>query len=150
MVKTRASRGLGLRDTQISPGSAEIEMRVRDDMLNGFAICHGGLITLPADSAFAFACNAYNELTVASSLNIDFIAPVRGGGMLSARATEVSLSGRLTQHEPAEFLGPVIQPQRIGHAFVCGPHGFNDAAGYVLTCQSHPLTERVVISFNER
>jgi acyl-CoA thioesterase len=94
MAKDRASGGLGLRVTHISPGSAEIEMRVRDDMLNGFDICHGGFITLLADSAFAFACNSYNELTVASSLNIDFIAPVRGGDMLRARAAEVSLSGR--------------------------------------------------------
>ena len=94
MAKDRASRGLGLRVTHISPGSAHIEMVVREDMLNGFDICHGGFITLLADSAFAFACNSYNELTVASSLNIDFIAPVRGGDVLIARAAEVSLSGR--------------------------------------------------------
>jgi acyl-CoA thioesterase len=94
MAKDRASRGLGLRVTHISPGTAQIEMLVRDDMLNGFDICHGGFITLLADSAFAFACNSYNELTVASSLNVDFIAPVRGGDVLTARAAEVSLSGR--------------------------------------------------------
>ena len=94
MAKDRASRGLGLRLTHISPGCAHIEMTVRDDMLNGFDICHGGFITLLADSAFAFACNSYNELTVASSLGIDFIAPVRGGDVLTARAAEISLSGR--------------------------------------------------------
>jgi acyl-CoA thioesterase len=69
-------------------------MVVREDMLNGFDICHGGFITLLADSAFAFACNSYNELTVASSLNIDFITPARGGDILTARAAEVSQSGR--------------------------------------------------------
>ena len=69
-------------------------MRVVDSMLNGFDICHGGFITLLADSAFAFACNSYNEITVASSLSVDFIAPVRGGDVLTARAAEVSLSGR--------------------------------------------------------
>lgn len=94
MERDHASRGLGMRVTRIRPGSAHIEMKVRDDMLNAFDICHGGFITLLADSAFAFACNSYNELTVASSLNIDFIAPVRGGDVLSARATEVSLSNR--------------------------------------------------------
>lgn len=94
MAKDRASRGLGLRVTHISPGSAHLEMRVRDDMLNGFDICHGGFITLLADSAFAFACNSYNELTVASSLTVDFIAPVHSGDVLNARAAEVSLSGR--------------------------------------------------------
>lgn len=112
-------------------------MRVRDDMLNDFAICQGGLITLAADSAFAFACTAYNEFTGDSSLNIDFIAPVRGGDLLTVRATEVRLIGRLNQHKLAEWLGPVIQPQPVDHAFVCA-HGFNDEAGFVLTCQSHP------------
>lgn len=94
MANDRASRGLGLRVSHISPGSAHIEMLVRDDMLNGFDICHGGFITLLADSAFAFACNSYNELTVASSLTVDFIVPVRAADVLTARAAEVSLSGR--------------------------------------------------------
>jgi acyl-CoA thioesterase len=94
MAKDHASRGLGMRVTHISPGAAHLEMTVREDMLNGFDICHGGYITLLADSAFAFACNSYNKLTVASSLAIDFMAPVQGGDVLTARATEVSLSGR--------------------------------------------------------
>ena len=94
MANDRASRGLGLQVIHISPGSARIEMMVRDDMLNGFDTCHGGFITLLADSAFAFACNSYNELTVASSLTIDFIAPVRVGDVLTASAAEISLSGR--------------------------------------------------------
>jgi acyl-coenzyme A thioesterase PaaI-like protein len=47
-------------------------------MLNGHAICHGGLITTLADSAFAFACNAYNELTVASGFDVDLMAPAPG------------------------------------------------------------------------
>jgi acyl-CoA thioesterase len=94
MAKDHASRGLGMRVTHISPGAAHLEMAVREDMLNGFDICHGGYITLLADSAFAFACNSYNKLTVASSLAIDFMAPVQGGDVLTARATEVSLSGR--------------------------------------------------------
>ena len=52
-------------------------MTVRDDMLNGHDICHGGFITTLADSAFAFACNSYNELTVASGLTVDFLAPAQ-------------------------------------------------------------------------
>lgn len=94
MAKDRASSSLGMRVTHISPGTAHIEMTVRDDMLNGLNTCHGGYITVLADSAFAFACNSYNELTVASSLTIDFIAPVYGGEVLTARAVEVSLRGR--------------------------------------------------------
>ena len=94
MAKDRATTHLGMRVTHISPGAAHLEMTVREDMLNGHDTCHGGYITTLADSAFAFACNSYNELTVAASLTIDFIAPVYGGEVLTARAKEVSLSKR--------------------------------------------------------
>ena len=90
----RASRSLGMQLAHIAPGAATMTMRVRADMLNGMGICHGGLITTLADSAFAFACNAGNELTVAASLAIDFLAPAREGELLTARAAEVSQSGR--------------------------------------------------------
>lgn len=90
----RATRGLGIGITGIAPGQAQLEMRVRDDMLNGFDICHGGFITTLADSAFAFACNARNVMTVASGLSIDFLAPARSGDLLVAKAHEVSLAGR--------------------------------------------------------
>jgi len=63
-------------------------------MLNGHAICHGGFIATLADSAFAFACNAYNELTVASGFSIDLMAPARLGDVLTARCAEVSKAGR--------------------------------------------------------
>jgi len=90
----QATRMLGMRITGIAPGRATIEMPVRQDMLNGHAICHGGLITTLADSAFAFACNSYNELTVASGFTVDLMAPGRLGDVLTARATEVSKAGR--------------------------------------------------------
>ena len=90
----RASQSLGMRIVTLGAGSAQLEMAVRDDMLNGHEICHGGFITLLADSAFAFACNSRNELTVASGLTIDFLAPVRRGDVLTAEATEVAKTGR--------------------------------------------------------
>ena len=65
-------------------------MAVRDDMLNGHEICHGGFITTLADSAFAFACNSHNEVTVASGLTVDFLAPAQRGDVLTADAVEVS------------------------------------------------------------
>lgn len=89
-----ASRALGIEVEAMAPGSARLRMRVRADMLNGFKICHGGFITTLADSAFAFACNSYNELTVAASIVVDFIAPANDGDLLTAQATEVSLSAR--------------------------------------------------------
>ena len=89
-----ASQALGMQVTAISPTSATVTMTVRADMLNGHATCHGGFITALADSAFAFACNSRNDMTVASGLSIDFLAPAREGDRLTAEAAEVSLAGR--------------------------------------------------------
>ena len=90
----RASRMLGLRVVEVDPGGATLSMTVREDMLNGHDICHGGLIATLADSAFAFACNSYDELTVASGFGIDFVAPARLGDVLTARCHEVTKAGR--------------------------------------------------------
>ena len=103
MAKDKASSGLGMRLTHISPGAAHMEMVVRPDMVNGFGTCHGGMITTLADSAFGFACNSYNELTVASGLSVDFVAPAFEGDLLTARAIEVSLSGRTGVYDVMVF-----------------------------------------------
>ena len=89
-----ASRLLGLQIIEVAPGRAVLTMVVRQDMLNGHALCHGGLIATLADSAFAFACNSYNELTVASGFSIDLLAPGRLGDVLTATCTELRKSGR--------------------------------------------------------
>jgi acyl-CoA thioesterase len=89
-----ATKMLGMRITSVGPGRATLQMTVRQDMLNGHAICHGGLITTLADSSFAFACNSYNELTVASGFTVDLLAPGRLGDVLTASCTEVSKAGR--------------------------------------------------------
>ena len=93
-ARDNASQGLGIRIARVAPGSAELTMTVRADMLNGHATCHGGFITTLADSAFVFACNSRNDMTVASGLSIDFLAPAREGDRLTAEAAEVSLAGR--------------------------------------------------------
>src|SRR4051812_38582122 len=90
----RASKAMGMRIVAISEGAAFLEMTVRDDMLNGFDICHGGFITTLADSAFAFACNSTGDVTVAAGLTVDFLAPARAGDVLTARAFEVVQAGR--------------------------------------------------------
>lgn len=90
----RATRALGMAVTEIGPGHATVTMTVREDMLNGHDTCHGGLITTLADSAFAFACNSYNELTVASGFSVDIVAPARLGDLLTARGAEQAKGGR--------------------------------------------------------
>ena len=89
-----ATKSLGMNVLEIGPGRATVTMKVRADMLNGHAICHGGFISALADSAFAFACNSYDELTVASGFAIDFLAPARKDDLLTARCIEVSKAGR--------------------------------------------------------
>jgi acyl-CoA thioesterase len=93
-ARDRATQGLGMAIDRIAPGQALLSMPVRQDMLNGHEICHGGFIFLLADSAFAFACNSYNRNTVASACHIDFLAPARLGDVLQAEAIERSRSGR--------------------------------------------------------
>jgi acyl-CoA thioesterase len=90
----RASKGMGMRIDAVGPGIATLSMPVRSDMLNGHEICHGGFIFTLADSAFAFACNSYNLVTVASGCSIEFLAPAREGDVLTAHAHERSASGR--------------------------------------------------------
>jgi len=93
-ARDRASKAMGMRIVAMSEGAAFLEMKVRDDMLNGFDICHGGFITTLADSAFAFACNSTGDVTVAAGLTVDFLAPARAGDVLTARAFEVVQAGR--------------------------------------------------------
>ncbi len=89
-----ASQALGMRLAEIRPGYARMTMAVREDMLNGHRICHGGYIFMLADSAFAFACNSHNHNTVGAGCTIDYLAPGRLGDMLSAEAQEQALSGK--------------------------------------------------------
>ncbi len=90
----RASKALGMQVQAIGPGTATLTMTVREDMLNGYDLCHGGLVATLADSAFAFACNAGNQATVASGFDIQLLAPARLGDVLTADAEQVHRRGR--------------------------------------------------------
>ena len=83
-----ASKSLGMKVEIRSVGSATARMTVREDMINGFGVCHGGILFALADTAFAFACNGYNEMTVAASGTIDFLRPAKLGDELCATASE--------------------------------------------------------------
>lgn len=88
-------RLLGIEVAGIGPGHARVSMRVRPDMLNGFGICHGGLIATLADAAFAYACNAGNVQTVASGFAVELLAGAQAGDTLVATAREASRKGRI-------------------------------------------------------
>jgi acyl-CoA thioesterase len=83
-----AVKALGIEVREVAPGRAVLTMQVRPDMVNGHDIAHGGLIATLADSAFAYACNTYGEVTVASGFEIDLLEPVRLGDVLVATAVE--------------------------------------------------------------
>jgi acyl-CoA thioesterase len=89
-----AAQALGIRLVEISPGSARMTMTVRKDMVNGHDICHGGMIFTLADTAFAYACNSRNQVTVASGCMIDFVSPAHLSDVLTAEAKERALAGR--------------------------------------------------------
>ncbi len=90
----QASRGLGIRLEQVTPGGAVLSMLVAEGMTNGHGTCHGGILATFADSAFAVACNSYNEVSVAAGFDIDFLAPAHQGDRLTAVAVERSRVGR--------------------------------------------------------
>ncbi|CAD0187025.1 Acyl-coenzyme A thioesterase PaaI [Ruegeria sp. THAF57] len=89
-----ASRWVGMRIDDVDEGRATLSMMIEKHHTNGHGICHGGVIFMLADSAFAFACNSKNQSTVAQHNDISYIAPGRLGDRLFAEAREVSLTGR--------------------------------------------------------
>lgn len=88
------SQRLGMALERVAPGEATLTMTVTDAMSNGHGTCHGGYIFTLADSAFAFACNAYNQRVVGQHASITYLFPARLGDRLTAVATETSRQGR--------------------------------------------------------
>ena len=98
------SQWLGIEVLEIKEGYSRIRMTVRQEMVNGFGIVHGGVPFSFADSAFAFACNNRNVLSVALDTSINFIKPVHVGDILTAEAKECT-----TENQPAfiKFLSEI-------------------------------------------
>lgn len=94
MQRDAASAMLGMVVELDEPGEAVVSMTVRDDMLNGFAITHGGLVFTLADTAFAIACNEDERVTVAGGADITFLKSTTAGQRLMARAVRRVVSGR--------------------------------------------------------
>ena len=89
----KASKGLGMEMIHTAPGQAKLSMTVKGDMVNGHNVCHGGFIFTLADSAFAYACNSYNQSALAQSCEINFLKPAHIGDRLTATANEVWREG---------------------------------------------------------
>lgn len=89
-----ATQGLGIQLLAAGPGRASLRMPVRADMIQGHGTCHGGFLFALADSAFAFACNSYDQATVAQGCSIDYLAPALPDDVLTASASEISRRGR--------------------------------------------------------
>ncbi len=89
-----ASQRLGMKLDRIAPGEEVLSMTITEQMTNGHGMCHGGYIFTLADSAFAFACNSYNQRVVAQHCAVSYLEPVERGTRLTAHAREVSRRGR--------------------------------------------------------
>ncbi|MFF7683768.1 hydroxyphenylacetyl-CoA thioesterase PaaI [Microbacterium sp. NPDC007973] len=94
MQRDQASAMLGMVVEHDAPGESRVSMTVRDDMLNGFAITHGGLVFTLADTAFAIACNEDERVTVAGGADITFLKSTTAGQTLTATAARRARSGR--------------------------------------------------------
>ena len=88
MQHDQFSQWLGIEVLEVKTGESTIRMKVRQEMVNGFGIAHGGIAFSLADSAFAIACNNRNQLSVALDTSINFTREVRVGDLLTATATE--------------------------------------------------------------
>jgi acyl-CoA thioesterase len=94
MESDAASRMFDIELLAYGEGWARAQMTVRNDMVNGHGICHGGVIFALADTTFAYACNSWGPVTVAAGADIAFIAPGRSGDLLTAEARVRARYGR--------------------------------------------------------
>jgi len=122
----RATRGLDMTLDAVGPGTATVSMTVRDDMVNGHAIGHGGFTFTLADSAFAFACNSYNRATVAAGAEIRFRRPTHLGDRLVATATERERSGRDGVYDVQVTVGDEVVAIFTGRSKEIGGSLFED------------------------
>lgn len=115
-----ASRSLGMELVEAAEGSAVIRMKVTDAMINGHDLAHGGYLFLLADSAFACACNSHGPVTVAAGADITFVAPVRQGDVLEARALERVRFGRSGVYDVTVYRGAEVVAEFRGRSRTTG------------------------------
>ncbi|TLM84660.1 hotdog fold thioesterase [Pseudarthrobacter sp. NamE5] len=112
-----ASEWMGIQVLALSDGHATIRMTLRQEMLNGFGMAHGGMIFAFGDTAFALACNPAvpapgeeNSITVASGVDINFLKPAFRGQMLTAVADRRSSAGRSGLYDIQIFAADALEP----------------------------------------
>lgn len=115
-----ASQGLGMELVAVGPGTATLSMTLTERMCNGFGMAHGGFIFALADSAFAFACNSYDERTVAAHCAVTFLRPGTRGKTLLATAREIARSGRSGIYDVEVSEDGVVIAQFRGHSRTIG------------------------------
>lgn len=108
--RDQAARAMGIEILEVRAGFARVAFTVREDMLNGHAICHGAYIFGLADTAFAYACNSRGDACVALQCSISFAVPGRAGARLTATARERARGGRTGTYdvEIADDAGDVL------------------------------------------
>lgn len=112
----QCSASLGIQIKQVAPGEATVSMQVRTDMVNGHNICHGGMMFTLADSAFAFACNSYNQFAVAQHCAITFLLPAYLDDELTATAKERVSQGRSGIYDVTITRGDDLIAEFRGHS----------------------------------
>ena len=95
MARDAFSRWLGIDVLDVAPRRSTCQLTVRDEMVNGFGVTHGGIAFSLADSAFAFACNTSGKVTVSIENSITYPEPIHVGDVLTVVAREDAASGRL-------------------------------------------------------
>jgi acyl-CoA thioesterase len=98
MAGDAMSAWLGIEILHVAPRRCSCRMTVRDDMVNGFGVGHGGIVFSLADSAFAFACNTHGQVTVSIENAVTYPAPVHPGDVLTAEAVEEAVSNRIAYY----------------------------------------------------
>jgi acyl-CoA thioesterase len=122
-----ASRSLGMELVTAAPGRAVVRMPVTEAMINGHDVAHGGYLFLLADSAFACACNSHGPVTLAAGADITFVAPVRRGDLLEARAIERVRFGRSGVYDVTVYRGEEIVAEFRGRSRTTNPGRADEA-----------------------
>lgn len=116
----KAGHALGIEIIETGPGHATLAMVVRDDMINGHDLAHGGFIFTLADTAFAYACNSAGNSTVAAQCQITYLAPGRLGDRLVARARNIAGGGRSGLTDVTVTAGETVIAEFRGYSRTIG------------------------------